>query len=169
MRVTSTVTPEEIAQSTGAWGEGVGRLRSVLHVVNPDTGCWDWTGTLSWNGYARVNRDGRLQWAHRLYYQDKYGQGSIPQGMDLDHLCRNTKCVNPDHLEVVTKAENQRRGKAVRLSWGEVRFVREFYVPYDPHFGTRALGRRFNVSHETIRKVVHDVAWVDDPALVGGR
>lgn len=65
-------------------------------------GCWEWTGHLI-NGYGSIG--GRL--AHRVSYMEIVGQ--IPDGLELDHLCRNTLCLNPEHLEPVTKRENLRR------------------------------------------------------------
>jgi hypothetical protein len=52
--------------------------------------------------------------AHRFAYLEFVGP--IPDGLVLDHLCRNKKCVNPDHLEPVTNAENLRRGRVARAS-----------------------------------------------------
>lgn len=146
------------------------RPRSVLYRVDPEFGCWIWQGACSWNGYARVKRDGKLVWAHRWYYEQL--KGPIPEGKDLDHLCRNTKCVNPEHLEPVTKAENQRRGDAVRLSWEAVAFIRTHYTPRDPEYGQRALGRMFSVSHATIQHVLNQTSWVEethDIAQTGGQ
>jgi HNH endonuclease len=136
------------------------RPTSILFVIDSTTGCWEWQGLLSWNGYARIRRDNRLQWAHRYYYEQQ--NGPIPVGKDLDHLCRNTRCVNPNHLEVVSKAENQRRGDAVRLSWEAVEFIRTRYQPGHPQYGQRALGRLFNVSHAAIAKVLNDHSWLQE-------
>jgi hypothetical protein len=52
--------------------------------------------------------------AHRWMYEQKIGP--IPKGLVIDHLCRNTRCVNPDHLEPVTRGENTRRGAKAKLS-----------------------------------------------------
>lgn len=70
--------------------------------------CWDWQGYVCPAGYGRVKIDGRAHQAHRWTYQQLVGP--IPDGLVLDHLCRNRRCCNPDHVEPVTDAENVRRG-----------------------------------------------------------
>lgn len=71
-------------------------------------GCWLWTGALDHAGYGKLWSKGRYQRAHRLAYEAWVGP--IPEGMQLDHLCRTRHCVNPKHLEPVTGAENTLRG-----------------------------------------------------------
>jgi len=76
-----------------------------------ETPCWVWSGAAFRTGYGAINRDGKAQRAHRWVYEQM--RGPIPEGLHLDHLCRVKLCVNPDHLEPVTKAENERRYYAV--------------------------------------------------------
>jgi len=79
--------------------------------INTITGCWEWTGSLNAGGYAHIIDDaGNRQPAHRAAYE--IFKGSVPVSLEIDHLCRVRHCVNPDHLEAVTKQENIRRGEA---------------------------------------------------------
>jgi hypothetical protein len=88
------------------------RFWSKVAAVN-DNGCMLWTASLNSYGYGQfsfgrgVNRQ-----AHRVAYE--LLGGVIPEGFQLDHLCRVRNCVNPQHLEPVTLEENVRRGNALR-------------------------------------------------------
>jgi hypothetical protein len=75
-------------------------------------GCWVWTASLNNMGYPRFNAGDREMLAHRFAYEDVVGP--IPDGLELDHLCRRPVCVNPAHLEPVTHRENMRRMVAAR-------------------------------------------------------
>lgn len=81
------------------------RLLSKV-IVDDQSGCWNWTAAVSAT-YGQFWFDGRQWLAHRASFV-LHGQ-CIPDGMQLDHLCRNRLCVNPAHLEPVTARENQAR------------------------------------------------------------
>lgn len=77
--------------------------------------CWIWTGALAKDDYGTFYAAGRSATAHRWLWTTLVGP--VPAHLQLDHLCRNPPCVNPDHLEVVTPAVNVRRGLvATRMS-----------------------------------------------------
>lgn len=78
-------------------------------IPEPNTGCWLWLGQLR-DGYGRLHSDGKLLQAHRVSYEAFVCD--IPDGLQIDHLCRVRCCVNPEHLEPVTQLENVRRGDA---------------------------------------------------------
>ena len=71
-------------------------------------GCWTWNGGPAGNGYGQVSCKGRKYITHRVVYEAMIGP--IPEGLTIDHLCRNRLCVNPAHLEAVTMRENLLRG-----------------------------------------------------------
>lgn len=72
------------------------------------TCCWEWTGSKNRGGYGQIQLEGKKERVHRLSYILFIGK--IPEKLELDHLCRNIVCCNPDHLEAVTHKENMRRG-----------------------------------------------------------
>jgi len=75
--------------------------------------CWLWRGSLTSSGYGITTREGITQVAHRYVYRLLVSE--IPNGLELDHLCKNILCVNPEHLEPVTRQENMRRRYASNL------------------------------------------------------
>lgn len=95
--------------------------------VDKSRDCWLWTGGKSNTGYGAFNLGGRPDSAHRIAFV--WERGEVPEGMVLDHICHNDDklciggvgcihrlCVNPNHLEVVTRGENVRRGKLVQAA-----------------------------------------------------
>lgn len=82
-----------------------------------DDECWEWSA-YKLQGYGRFGvggsraNGGRIVYAHRWAYEALVGP--IPEGLTLDHLCRNRACVNPEHLEPVTPQENTRRGAILK-------------------------------------------------------
>lgn len=100
------------------------QMKQRVHpIVDPETGCHNWPGYLNDKGYGKLGRGGKSYYAHRWYWEQE--NGPIPEGMFLDHLCRNPRCCNPDHLEVVTNRENCIRGmKPTMISHRENRCLR---------------------------------------------
>lgn len=105
-RLRRTGSPTGVARETtlGSFWKRVKKM---------DSGCWEWQGYILKSGYGQIASRVRptpsgTRLAHRVSYE--LVKGEIPDGLQLDHLCRNKICVNPDHLEPVTRHENVRRG-----------------------------------------------------------
>ncbi len=112
--------------------KGLLPIDRFLAKINPvESGCWEWTGSCHW-GYGQFWNGIKQVKAHRFSYE--FFNGKVPDGLDLDHLCRNRKCVNPDHLEPVTRSINCLRG-AGRFRAGLVKSARthcQHGHPYTP-------------------------------------
>jgi hypothetical protein len=93
-----------------------GEMRAMLRLLGAILGednCWEWQKALTPDGYAVWHTpDGRGRQGHRLVYE--LLEAPITDGLELDHLCRNRRCVNPAHMEPVTHEVNTARAKAAR-------------------------------------------------------
>ena len=83
--------------------------------IDINTGCWNWSNYIDAGGYGRIMFNNHQESAHRVFYAWK--KGKLPRGKSkiipqLDHLCKNRKCCNPDHLELVSFKENILRGNS---------------------------------------------------------
>lgn len=81
--------------------------------VDKSGDCWLWTASIGSDGAGQIWIGTRNRRAYQVAYQ--WLVGPVPVGMELDHLCRDRRCVNPDHLEPVTHGENIRRGLSGQL------------------------------------------------------
>ena len=107
-------TPEQRAKRAAylrRWRERNGAIpqkdelrRFELKIVKADDGCWLWAGARNADGYGVYRRGVAHRWAYERFV------GPIPEGLEIDHLCRVRRCVNPAHMEPVTHVENVRRG-----------------------------------------------------------
>lgn len=111
------------------------------YLVDAQTGCWVWQRAKDKLGYGHAQQ----LFAHRVIYERHCGP--IPAGLQLDHLCRNRACVNPDHLEPVTCAENVRRGAKSKLTNAERLAIRL------ASGSQRAIAAQFGVSQGTVWRV----------------
>lgn len=125
-------TPPALPDSWLGGTEMADTSQPPLYVVDPESGCWVWNRYRDSNGYGRAYDGERQDWAHRVYYR-RY-KGSIPAGYEIDHTCQNPPCVNPAHLDAVTKVEHCRRTMA-RLGKDDLHaraaYLRQMHLTYD--------------------------------------
>lgn len=81
--------------------------RIADRITIDSNGCWIWQGCCNRGGYGQVNAGDKTRLTHRVTYE--HYVGPVPDGLELDHLCRVRRCCNPDHLEPVTRSENMLR------------------------------------------------------------
>lgn len=133
---------------------------------DPD-GCWRWTGAKGLLGYGVLGRGTRgdgLIGAHIASYI--LNVGPIPAGLVLDHLCRNPSCVNPAHLEPVTRAENTRRGAKAKITMADAVRIRHLWAEGQTQ---RAIGLTFGLHPATISRIVCGHRWATEATMIERR
>lgn len=142
----------------------VDRKADYVETPGPmETPCWVWNKVKTPKGYGQTFKEGttiRL-YAHRVFYER--AKGPIPKGMQIDHLCRNTSCVNPEHLEVVTAAVNIQRGSRAKLSPEACAEIRASTAT------DRELAKVYGVAHSTIGNVRRATSWAEGAQPVARR
>jgi hypothetical protein len=131
---------------------------SVGHTVEPN-GCWKWQGSISPNGYGTLGTplSRQTRSAHRVYFEKI--NGPVELGFELDHLCRNRWCVNPSHMEVVTRRVNVRRGLATKLNKHIAQSMRDEYRRGGTSY--RMVALNYGVSKATAGAVISGRLWAD--------
>jgi hypothetical protein len=121
--------------------------------IEPITGCWIWTGYVRDNGYGNCSQNYKNRLAHVVVWEKH--KGPVPAGLELDHLCRNRRCVNPAHLEAVTHATNARRGARSILDEWRAAKIKEL-LPFESDGNLATL---FGVSRRAIYSIRNGITW----------
>jgi len=125
------------------------------YIIDPATECWIWQLYKDKKGYGILKRKGKNHKAHRFFYERK--KGKIPDDLQIDHICRNTSCINPDHLEIVNNAENCRRGSNAKLKESDVAKIRKWL---SDGIKQVAIANEFNVSPCCINDILKERTWI---------
>lgn len=134
-------------------------LRQLVQLGDNPGDCWQWIGGVNKRtGYGKKQFHGRTELAHRWIYQQLFGP--IPDGLVINHKCRNRRCVNPHHLEVTDVAGNARDGAATKLKPVEVIEIKKAALNRSWGDGAR-LAKRFNVTSALIHDIWNGRAWAN--------
>jgi len=117
-------------------------------------GCWIWQWDKAKHGYGRITIKGKRMYAHRFMYE--LHNGPLDPDVELDHLCRNTLCVNPEHLEPVEHSENLRRGGNAKVSEKLVDGIRDLYVH---GFTQKKIADSLGMHPSQISRIITGDAW----------
>lgn len=129
---------------------------------NGPNGCWLWTGTKA-RGYGQMIIAGKTAKAYRVVYELVIGP--VPEGLVLDHLCRNPPCVNPAHMEPVTQAENVRRGNLAVFTPEQVEEIKARLREVE---SMRVIAADYGVHENTIWHIAAGWTWGPDGFGPGG-
>lgn len=105
------------------------RAKIMRHITITENGCWEWGGKTNRNGYGWAQKGPGQPYRvlHRIMWEDAHND-AVPEGLQLDHLCRNRLCCNPEHLEPVTNAENTTRQDHANRLKTHCKYGHEFTV-----------------------------------------
>lgn len=118
-----------------------------------DTPCWEWQGAKWPSGYGMIRFGSRRLLAHRVTYERMVGP--IPDGLVLDHLCRNTSCVNPEHLDPVTVAVNNQRRRDTVITHDiadAIRVIGQFA-------SQQSIADILGISQQTVSDIMRGRSW----------
>lgn len=133
------------------------RYKNLVQLGSDPNECWLWLGNVNERtGYGKKQWCGETWLAHRWLWTVLFG--TIPEGLCIDHTCGNRRCVNPHHLEVVTQAENCRRGKGTKLTPEIVREIRSLKIRRGDR---QEIADRYGVNPTTISDIIYRRSWAD--------
>lgn len=139
-------------------------------MINPLTGCREWTGSRETKGYGHLNYKGKMVKAHRAAWETAHGP--IPPGMHVCHRCDNPPCINVDHLFLATNDGNvadkvakgrQARGDSLKTSMhgklGRLTVEQVMAIRAATGGSQREIGKRFGVSQMTVSDIKRGRRW----------
>lgn len=149
-------------QRDTAGSQGEGGYESIKYATPHSYGHWTHTRCIPGEGAKNLGyhikcRDYKTYREHQLWYMDAYGP--VPEGLELDHLCRNKWCINPLHLEAVTHAENMLRARKTHCKYGHAYEGDNVGIKTDGQRKCRKCGSiRSMKNRATVREVLYGSA-----------
>ena len=128
------------------------------YIPEPNSGCWIWVGSTARGGgrgqnlYGRMSTNGKDELAHRIAYM--FFKGLIPDNLEIDHVCNNTLCINPDHLQAIPHIENLRRALSRTCIRGHLLEGENLLHPLP---GKRAKNRICRICHTLHKERCYDL------------
>ena len=127
---------------------------NIKFTVDMKTGCWNWDGCINDKGYGIICIN-RIRYRAHSYIYSIYKK-RIRDNEELDHICNNPKCVNPNHLRSVTHKFNVRRCKRVKLNIYKVNEIRELYRS---GYKMRELSKKHKTCISNISNIINNKIW----------
>lgn len=122
----------------------------IITQSHNDDSCWYWDGYKIDSGYGRFSYNGKNIYSHRFAYE--LYKGNIPNGLVIDHLCKNTSCVNPDHLRAVTQRENVNSGNTGIINKSKTHCPKGHEYNEENTYIDKDNSRRCRICAEVIRR-----------------
>jgi hypothetical protein len=122
--------------------------------IDPNTGCWIWQLYTNDDGYGVMwyEEKGRSERAHVVYYERR--KGVVQKGKTLHHICERPPCVNPDHLEPLTRGEHRRKHAAINPT-----IVKQIALLHAAGFSSRFMAKLLNRPRSTVQNVLRGRTW----------
>jgi hypothetical protein len=151
-------------------------LESYVEEEGPlDTKCWMWTGALDRDGYGKT-RFHESEWTGRKAHREAYRtlKGDVPDELEVQHLCNNRACINPDHLVIGTNQQNKdymvecdrslygERNTSAKLTEDQVKEVHRLLAQGD--LTQSEIGELFGMAQQTISQINRGARWSHIPA-----
>jgi len=124
-------------------------------IVDPETGCWLWTGQMKSGGYGMVQFHGTSHTAHRAVYEFFFGE--IDHAIPIHHHCEHRECVNPAHLEAIPQYLHSRLRAGAKLTASDVYFIR--WLNKTKGMSPKAISREYGYSHGAVCGVTSGTSW----------